>query len=283
MNNENQIRRHTIIASVENQPGVLARVIGLISGRGYNIESLNVGPTQDPSVSRITMVVPGGDRVLELVTNQLHKMVDVIEVTDLSRETGLDQEGALSQKARLIDGIEESARTVGALVDQVPALQAICSLVVASLKSGNKILTAGNGGSAAEAMHMAEEFLGRFRNNRRSLPALALVADGTTLTCISNDFGYDQVFSRQIEGLGKPGDILVLFSTSGSAANLRLALEAARAHGMKVIGLLGKDGGPLAGKCDLEIIVKGTATERIQEAHQVLLHLILDAVEREFA
>jgi D-sedoheptulose 7-phosphate isomerase len=189
----------------------------------------------------------------------------------------------MSEIARLISGIEESARTVGTLVDQVQTLDAICRLVVASLKNGNKVLTAGNGGSAAEAMHMAEELLGRFRGNRRSLPGLALMADGTALTCIANDFGYDQLFSRQIEGLGQSGDILVLFSTSGAAVNLRLALEAAQAKGMKVIGLLGKDGGPLAGRCDLEIIVKGKATERIQEAHQVLLHLILDAVESEFS
>ena len=189
----------------------------------------------------------------------------------------------MSEIARLINGIKESARTVGSLVDQVQALQSICALMVTSLKNGNKVLTAGNGGSAAEAMHMSEELVGRFRHNRRSLPALALVADGTTLTCIANDFGYDRVFSRQIEGLGNAGDVLVLFSTSGTAMNLRLALEAARTKGMKVIGLLGKDGGPLAGKCDLEIIVKGSATERIQEAHQVLLHLILDAVECEFS
>ncbi len=187
------------------------------------------------------------------------------------------------ETARLISGIEASARTVGTLVDHVQTLQAICTLVVTSLKNGNKVLTAGNGGSAAEAMHMAEELLGRFRTNRRSLPALALVADGTALTCIANDFGFDQVFSRQVEGLGKTGDILVLFSTSGAAVNLGLAREAAQARGLKVIGLLGKDGGPLAGKCDLEIIVTGQATERIQEAHQVLLHLILDAVESEFA
>ncbi len=189
----------------------------------------------------------------------------------------------MSDIPMLKKGIEESVRTVGSLLDQVNALQSICSLMVTSLKCGNKVLTAGNGGSAAEAMHMAEELLGRFRHNRRSLPAVALVADGTALTCIANDFGYDRVFSRQIEGLGAAGDVLVLFSTSGSAVNLRLALDAAHAKGMKVVGLLGKDGGPLAGKCDLEIIVKGTATERIQEAHQVLLHLILETVESEFS
>lgn len=188
----------------------------------------------------------------------------------------------MSGKAKLIEGIEESARTVHALVEQINVLHSICRLMVTSLRNGHKVLTAGNGGSAAEAMHMAEELVGRFRGNRRSLPAVALVADGTALTCIANDYGYDQVFSRQIEGLGQAGDVLVLFSTSGSAVNLRLALEVARARKMHVVSLLGKDGGALAGKSDLEIIVKGNATERIQEAHQVLLHLILDAVESEF-
>jgi D-sedoheptulose 7-phosphate isomerase len=189
----------------------------------------------------------------------------------------------MSEVMSLRKGIEDSVRTVGSLLEQVDSLHSVCKLIVTSLRGGNKVLTAGNGGSAAEAMHMAEELVGRFRHNRRSLPAVALVADGTALTCIANDFGYDRVFSRQIEGLGVAGDVLVLFSTSGSAVNLRLALEAAHSKGMKVVGLLGKDGGPLAGKCDLEIIVRGTATERIQEAHQVLLHLILETVESEFS
>ena len=156
-------------------------------------------------------------------------------------------------------------------------------LVVRALRAGGKVMTAGNGGSAAEALHMAEELIGRFRGNRRSLPGVALVADTTALTCIANDFGYDAVFSRQVEGLGRHGDVLVLFSTSGNARNLLQALEAARRKRIKVVCLLGRDGGQLAGRGDHELIVKGEATERIQEAHQVVLHLLLDQVERAFS
>jgi len=183
---------------------------------------------------------------------------------------------------RLSRAIAESAETIRALGGQVEAVAAAAALIVDTLRAGNKVLTAGNGGSAAEALHLAEELVGRFRSNRRSLPAVALVADTTALTCISNDFGYDRVFSRQIEGLGRPGDALVLFSTSGNAANLALALEAARAGGLKTLCLLGRDGGPLAGKADAQVIVPGRATERIQEAHQVILHCLLDAVEEAF-
>ena len=159
---------------------------------------------------------------------------------------------------------------------------AVCGAVIDTLRGGAKILAAGHGGSAAEAMHFAEELVGRFRTNRVSLPSVALVADGTALTCIGNDFGFDRVFSRQIEGLGQKGDMLVLFSTSGKALSLELALEMAEARGMRTVCLLGRDGGPLAGRADAEVIVPGAATEHIQEAHQVLLHLILDAVEREY-
>ncbi len=172
--------------------------------------------------------------------------------------------------------------TLATLADQAECIAAAARLMLETLRAGGQVLTAGNGGSAAEAMHMAEELVGRFRTNRRSLPAVSLVSDGTALTCIGNDFGFDEVFARQIEGLGRSGDLLVLFSTSGAAANLRRAVTAARARKMRVLLLLGRDGGPLAGTGDLEIIVKGQATERIQEAHQVILHVLLDAVEQDF-
>ena len=175
-----------------------------------------------------------------------------------------------------------AAALMGALAEQADGIAAAARLMIATLQAGGQVLTAGNGGSAAEAMHMAEELVGRFRTNRRSLPAVSLAADGTALTCIGNDFGFDEVFARQIEGLGRPGDLLVLFSTSGSAVNLRRAVAAAHARQMRVLLLLGRDGGPLAGTGDLEILVHGGATERIQEAHQVLLHVLLDAVELAF-
>lgn len=188
----------------------------------------------------------------------------------------------ITEQERLQSAIKDSARLVESLLSHVSGIRTICETVVAALKNGNKLLTAGNGGSAAESLHMSEELVGRFRGDRLSLPAVSLVADTTALTCIANDFGYDRVFSRQIEGLGKPGDVLVLFSTSGNAANLELALQAGRAAGMTIVCLLGRDGGRLAGKADHEIVLQHTATERIQEAHQVLVHLILDAVEGAF-
>ncbi len=178
--------------------------------------------------------------------------------------------------------LADSAALIASLATQANAIVAAAAGCVAALKAGGKILTAGNGGSAAEALHMAEEFTGRFRGNRPSLPAIALVADCAALTCIANDFGFDFIFSRQVEGLGKPGDVLVLFSTSGNAANLEKALEAAQTLGLKVLCLLGKTGGRLKGRGDWEILVDGHQTERIQEAHQVLLHLVLEAAERAF-
>ena len=193
----------------------------------------------------------------------------------------LDDEQALASVCAA--QVRDAAATLAALAEQAVRLAAAARLVVTTLRAGGQVLTAGNGGSAAEAMHMAEELVGRFRTDRRSLPGVALVADGTALTCIGNDFGFDAVFSRQVEGLGRPGDLLVLFSTSGRAANLRLAAQAARAKKLRVLLLLGRDGGSLAGLGDVEIVVPGAATEHIQEAHQVVLHVLLDAVERAFS
>ena len=187
-----------------------------------------------------------------------------------------------SMKARIREGADASAATIRGLALQAGPLSAICAAVVDVLRVGGRVLTAGNGGSAAEAMHMAEELIGRYRGNRRSLPGIALTADGTAMTCIGNDFGFDQVFSRQVEGLGQAGDLLVVFSTSGNAANLRHAVDAARLRGLRTVCILGRDGGALAGRGDLEICVPGDDTARIQEAHQVILHLILEEVELAF-
>ena len=180
------------------------------------------------------------------------------------------------------EAIGVSAATIGSLADSVETIETIGQAIVDALKAGGKILTAGNGGSAAEALHMSEEFVGRFRHNRRSLAAVSLAADPTALTCIGNDFGFDYIFSRQVEGLGREGDALVVFSTSGNAANLLRAVEAARSGGLITIALLGRDGGPLAGCADHELIIAGEASERIQEAHQVIMHLLLDLAERAF-
>ncbi len=190
--------------------------------------------------------------------------------------------GVSAYAAVLAEQLERSVAAISALPGKFPDILAGADLLVATLRAGGKVLTAGNGGSAAEAMHMAEELSGRYKGNRRSLPGIALTADGTALTCIGNDYGFDEVFSRQVEGLGAPGDLLVLFSTSGRARNLSRALEAARSRGMRILALLGRDGGPLHGLADAEILAPGAATENIQEAHQVILHLLLEAVESLF-
>lgn len=185
--------------------------------------------------------------------------------------------------ARISAQISNSVATIESLHNELENLDNICRAIVEALQAGKKIMTAGNGGSAAEALHFAEELSGRFRNDRIALPGMALVADVTAITCIGNDFGYEYVFSRQLEAFGQPGDILVLFTTSGNSSNLPPALEVAQARNVKVVSLLGRDGGVLAGKGDYEIIVPGQGSEHVQEAHQVILHLILDAVEIAFA
>lgn len=179
--------------------------------------------------------------------------------------------------------IDESARVIGSVKAQAGTVEAICAAVVGALRAGHKVLTAGHGGSAADALHMAEELIGRFRGNRRPLPAVCLCADVTAVTCIANDFGFTELFPRQVEALGQPGDVLVFFTSSGRGEGFRKSAQFARQRSMITIGFLGKDGGDLRGQLTHELIVPSDATERIQEAHTLLLHLVLEAVEREYA
>lgn len=182
----------------------------------------------------------------------------------------------------LAEQLAHAIAAVQALPEHFDTILAAADLMVTTLQAGGKVLTAGNGGSAAEAMHMAEELSGRYKHNRPSLPGIALTADGTALTCIGNDFGFDEIFARQIEGLGASGDLLVLFSTSGKAQNLARALEVAHTKGMRSLAILGRDGGPLHGRATVELLAPGSRTENIQEAQQVILHLLLEAVEQTF-
>ena len=180
------------------------------------------------------------------------------------------------------DSIAESSRVISGLIERSPAISDVAAAVIASLEAGQKVLTIGHGGSAADALHMSEELLGRFDADRRPLPAVSLVADPTLMTCIANDYGFEHVFARQVQGLGASGDVLVVFSTSGNGTNLRNAVEAAREKDLVTVGLLGKGGGELADLCDYTIIVDSRSTARVQEAHTVILHLILEQVDRRF-
>ena len=175
--------------------------------------------------------------------------------------------------------LSEISTVLAALHAQAATVDAIATLVRDTVLGGGTLYTAGNGGSSTDAQHLAEELIGRYRSNRRALPAVSLTADSSVLTCIANDFGYEAIFSRQIEGLMRPGDVLVVFSTSGNSPNIVAALEAARARGGNTIALLGKTGGACRGLADLELIVASNNTARIQEAHLQVLHYICEVVE----
>ncbi|WP_338873476.1 D-sedoheptulose 7-phosphate isomerase [Spirosoma sp. SC4-14] len=164
--------------------------------------------------------------------------------------------------------------------DNLTAIERAASLMADALKDGHKIISCGNGGSHCDAMHFAEELSGRYRNDRRSLAAIA-ISDVSHLSCVSNDYGYEFVFSRFIEGLGNSGDVLLGLSTSGNSANIIRAVEAARQKGMRVVLLTGKDGGKLAGKADVEIRVSHFGyADRIQEIHIKVIHLFILLIEK---
>ena len=177
--------------------------------------------------------------------------------------------------------IDESIAAIASLRELQPEIEAAIALLTEALQNGGKILACGNGGSAADGAHFTTEFLCRFVDNRRALPAISLTCDGSFLTATANDFGYDYVFARQIEGLGKKEDVLVAITTSGNSPNVKRALEAARERGMKSVALLGRDGGGTKGIADIDITVPGAVTARIQEAHKVVIHLLCAGVEEQ--
>ncbi|MBQ2760592.1 MAG: D-sedoheptulose 7-phosphate isomerase [Mailhella sp.] len=148
-----------------------------------------------------------------------------------------------------------------------------------SLAAGGKVLVCGNGGSAADAQHMTGELLGRFLMERPSLPAVALTVDTSTLTAIGNDYGYEDIFSRQVQGLGRKGDVLVAISTSGNSGNVLKAIEAAREAGLAVVGFTGKGGGRMAALCDHLINVPSSHTPHIQEIHEAVMHLLCQLID----
>jgi len=175
--------------------------------------------------------------------------------------------------------LDGAAAAVASLRGQAGAVLALGRAIRAALERGGTVYTCGNGGSAAEALHLAEELVGKYRNPRPPRRAVCLAADPTALTCIANDFGFDQVFSRQVEALARPGDVVVGLTTSGRSANVRLAFEAARRKGATTVGLLGRDGGECRALCDHAVVLPGPDTGHIQEGHLVVVHLILEAVE----
>ena len=177
---------------------------------------------------------------------------------------------------------EEAAQLLNSYLadgSNIDSINKAAHLISNAIKNGNKVISCGNGGSMSDAMHFAEELSGRFRDHRRSLPALA-ISDPSHITCVANDYGFDHIFSRFIEGLGKHGDILLAISTSGNSPNVINAVLQAREKGMKVIALTGKSGGKLKEMCDVSLHVNYQGySDRIQEIHIKIIHILIEVIE----
>lgn len=180
----------------------------------------------------------------------------------------------------LIRSLREHLQTFQSLLDaKVSDIRLAGELIIKTLHAGNKILLCGNGGSAADAQHIAAELVGRYESERRSWPAIALTTDTSALTALSNDYGYEEVFARQVAGLAQVGDLLIAISTSGKSANVIRAVEQAKSIGCKTIALTGAGAEPLASLCDLAVIVPAKRTSRVQEAHIAIGHLWCEMVD----
>jgi D-sedoheptulose 7-phosphate isomerase len=175
--------------------------------------------------------------------------------------------------------IAAAAETVQSLSSLEPRMVEAADLIEQCLRAGNKLLMCGNGGSAADAAHFATELVVRFAKDRRAYPAICLATDGGLLTAAGNDYGFDEIFARQIAAIGVQGDVLICLTTSGKSKNVVRALEEARARKLKTIAFLGRAGGSTKGMADVDLLVPSNSTARIQEAHQFLLHVLCEIIE----
>jgi phosphoheptose isomerase len=175
--------------------------------------------------------------------------------------------------------IEAARETLQSLLDLDSQVAKAAELIEQCLRAGNKLLVCGNGGSAADASHFATEFVVRFMTDRPAYPAICLAGDGGLLTAAGNDYGFDEIFARQVAAFGRPGDVLICLTTSGKSRNVERALQEAKARELKTIAFLGRDGGSTIGMAEIDILVRSDTTARIQEAHQLLLHVLCEVVE----
>ena len=185
----------------------------------------------------------------------------------------------MSELPQLRDAIEAATQTLRALSSLESQIAEAADVIDRCLCAGNKLLVCGNGGSATDASHFATELVVRFAKDRRALPAICLTSDSGILTAAGNDYGFDEIFARQVAAFGVAGDVLVCLTTSGKSKNVVRALQEAKAREMKTIAFLGRDGGPTVGIADLDLLVKSNSTARVQEAHQLLLHVLCEIIE----
>ena len=173
----------------------------------------------------------------------------------------------------------ETVKTFVENEENIEKTEKIAQELAQAYKNGKKSLIAGNGGSNCDAMHFAEEFTGRFRKDRKALPSIS-ISDSSHITCVGNDYGFNFIFSKGIEAFGQEGDFFFGISTSGNSQNMIEAVKSAKEKGLKTVALLGKDGGKLKGACDYEFVIPGETSDRIQEVHMMILHIIIEGVER---
>ena len=185
----------------------------------------------------------------------------------------------ISTMSNFANALQESMAVLASLEELEPALLRAADKCAACLNAGGKLLICGNGGSAAEAMHLVGELVGRYKRNRAPMAAISLGTDPALASCIGNDYSYDEIFSRQVQGLGRPGDLLIVFTSSGRSPNVIHALKAAREMGIESVAFLGKDGGPALPLADEALVVRHNDTARIQEGHQFLMHSLMDLLE----
>lgn len=181
---------------------------------------------------------------------------------------------------KIISDIRDSIRVKESLIPAlVPAIEKTARLFHEALRKGNKLLFFGNGGSASDSQHLAAEFVGRYEKERRGLPAIALTTDTSILTAVGNDYGFDRVFERQIEALGRPGDVAIGISTSGNSKNVILAVAKAKSTGLSTVIFSGRDGGQLKSMADIALVVPAQKTSRIQESHILIGHILCERVD----
>jgi D-sedoheptulose 7-phosphate isomerase len=182
-------------------------------------------------------------------------------------------------RQEIVNQLKDSAKTLTSTAKQAVQLEEAAEALIAAFRRGNKILTFGNGGSSCDAQNFADELVGRYCRNRPPLPALCLSTSQADLTSIANDFGYEHVFSRQLEAHAKPGDVAIAISTSGNSKNVLAAIESAKKLGLLIIGLTGNEGGKMAPLCDIAIKVRSKSTARIQEAHITIIQIWCGLIE----
>jgi D-sedoheptulose 7-phosphate isomerase len=185
----------------------------------------------------------------------------------------------MSELPQLRDAIEAATQTLRALSSLEPQMAQAADVIDQCLRAGKKLLVCGNGGSAADASHFATELVVHFAKDRRALPAICLTSDSGILTAAGNDYGFDEIFARQVAAFGEPGDLLICLTTSGKSRNVIRALEEAKARKLRTIAFLGREGGSSNGIADIDLLVRSNSTARVQEAHQLLLHVLCETIE----